>query len=628
MLTALVVGLAVLAQDRARLEVLGPLALVAGGVLFWLWRRNDVAMGEVLLYALLFRLVLVLLPPSLSDDAYRYVWDGLVQVQGFNPYQYTPDDPALSTFHRDPIYEDLNSKSYYTVYPPVSQGVFAFGALFYGNGWLYSYYVIKLVLVLLELCAVFLLARMVEARWVMLYAWNPLVLLETAGQAHTESAMLFFLVVVVYLAKKKRGGWASAVLAMAGWVKLYPFVLFPFLWRRFGWRAIWPGALMGVLLAAPFAAPYVLPNVKSSLDLYARLFEFNAGFYYSVKELFFLVLGPDATGGDWSKQIGPALRVLFLAGLPILYILDARYRWPLARAFLVAIGFFLVMATTVHPWYLLSLLLLAVLLKQPAWHWYWLGLLSIGTYLLYVGGPYWAFVVIGWGGWLVLVVIRHAPGTLQGLQRYRSRRKFQFICPYLPRLKKPLAVLDLGAGEGYVGEAVEQAMQTRVMLADVVPMNRTALPHVVYDGEQLPFDDDAFDVTMLYFVLHHTADQEQVFQEAMRVSSGRVIVVESVYKGTFDKALLTVLDKLANRLRSGGLMTAQEEHLHFRTAAAWRDFFTEQGAEVLTEQRRGRWIHKQALFVVKPDEKLDEDLDTITTAFGTFQFPLLQEKIN
>ncbi len=594
-LTASVAGMALLARDRAFLYALVPLALLAGGLVLVLWRRGDVSTGQVLLFAVLFRLMLAWLPPSLSDDAYRYVWDGLVQAQGVNPYRFVPEDPALGALHDEPIYRQLNSTGYYTVYPPVSQGIFAFGALFYGSGWMASYYAVKVVLILFELAALLLLARMVDARALLLYAWNPLVLLEAAGQAHTEGALVLLLLLAVHLAHRGRGGWASAALALAGWVKLYPFVLFPLLWRRFGWRAVWPGGVVVLVAAAPYAAPYVLPHLKASLDLYARLFEFNAGFYYGVKQVFWLF-----TGEDWSKQIGPAFRILFMGGLPFLYVLDARLKWPLERAFLVTLGFFLVMSTTVHPWYLLSLLALAALLARPAWHWHWLGLFSIGTYLLYVDGPYWLFVILGWTGWLVLVVARHADGALQALQRLRARRKYRFIRSFLPRRTAPLDVLDLGAGEGYVGEAVARALDARVTLADVLPMNRTALPHVVYDGRTLPFADGSFDVTLLYFVLHHAADPERVLREALRVARRRVIVVESVYTGRWDRRLLTRLDRLANRLRSGGRMRAQEAHLQFRTAAAWRDLFASEGAALLAEGRRGRWIHKQALFVLAP----------------------------
>jgi len=595
LLVVSVVGFSWLARDRIYLNTLIPVVLLAGFVLFSLWRWCSVTTRQVLVLAFLFRLTLVWLPPSLSDDAYRYVWDGLVQVEGISPYRYRPDDPRMRFLQEEPVYGKLNSTGYYTVYPPLSQGVFAVGGLFYGRGWLWTYYVIKVVLVLFEAGAVLILARLVEARMLMLYAWNPLVLLETAGQAHTESILLFFLVLTVYLVRQDRGGWASVALACAGWVKLYPFVLFPFLWRRFRWKAGWPALLVIAVLAAPYAAPYVIPNVRSSLDLYARLFEFNAGLYYSIKQVFFL-----ATGDDWSKQIGPAMRMLFLMGLPVLYVLDARYRWPIERVFIVTLGFFMVTATTVHPWYLLSLLLLALLLRTPAWHWLWLGLLSTGTYLLYVEGPYWPFVVTGWGGWLVLVLVRHCSGILEGIQRRRARRKVRFIQPFIPRLKKPLNVLDLGAGEGYVGQVLQQVCSARVTLVDVAPMNRTELQHQIYDGRHLPFGDDTFDVSLLYFVLHHAHDPEAVLREARRTAGNRVLVVESVYEASWDLRLLTFLDRFANRWRSGGLMKAQEEHLHFRTAAAWRAFFEGEGVEILAEQRRGRWIHKQALFVLAP----------------------------
>ncbi len=592
-LTGLVLTLAVLAQDRSQLPLLVVVALVAGALVAWLWKRNDLKLTDILVFAVVFRLVLLAVPPSLSDDSYRYVWDGVVQLSGVNPYEFAPEDLALSSLHDEPIYRRLNSAPYFTVYPPVSQGVFLLGALLYDQGWLYSHYTIKLILVLMELLAVFILARMVKARWVLIYALNPLVLVETAGQAHTESALLLLLVLTVYWSKAGRGRLASGALALAGWVKLYPFVLFPFLWRRFRWNGIWPGAAIAALVAVPYAAPYVMANVSSSLDLYARFFEFNGGFYYAIKKVFSIV-----TGEDWSKQIGPALRLCFLAALPVIYFLDHRLKWPLARAFLITIGLYFVLATTVHPWYLLSLLLLTAILTRASWHWYWLGLLAIGTYLLYTGGPYWTFVAAGWGGWLVLAAWRHGGGIFQGFMRFWAWRKYRLIKPYLPRLKQPLTVLDLGAGEGYVGGWIRFKLEANVTLCDVLDYNRTDMELVTYDGRTLPWQDDTFDVVVLYFVVHHATDQRQLILEALRVAKDRVIVVESVYETERGRQTLRFLDTSANRFRSCGQMNEQEFVLRFRTSAGWRELFDGLGAEVLVQQGHGNWLHRQALYVL------------------------------
>ena len=592
--TASVVMIAVLAQDRSQLPVLVAAALVGTAILARLWWHRDITLADVLLYAIIFRLLLVWLPPSLSDDAFRYVWDGFIQVHGFNPYELKPEAEALAEFHHEEVYERLNSKSFFSVYPPLSQYVFFAGGLVYEKGWLVSHFAIKVILVLAELAAIFILSRLVSARSLMLYAWNPLVLIETAGQGHTESLLLLLVVLTISASRAGKAVWASVALAAGTWVKLLPLVMLPFLWRRFGWRSFWVSIVVLGLLAGPFAAPYVIPHVRESLDLYAQYFEFNAGFYYFLKQA-----GYWLTGLDQSKQIGPALRWCFIAALPVLYSLDFARRWSLEKAFLVCIGCYLVLSTTVHPWYLLSILFLATFCKRVPWPWFWVGGLSLGTYMLYSGGPYWSFVTIGWGGGLVLAMIQYGPGMLQSILEHRAQLKVRFIRPYLPRLQRPLAVLDLGCGEGYVGAVIQREMQADVVLTDIVDMNKTRLPHTLCSPRALPWQDKAFDVVVLYFVLHHAEDAEAVVQEALRVACQRVIVVESVYLKRLDHMALILLDVVANRIRSWHKMKPQEKNLAFRTASSWRKCFEAAGMSIIAEARKGRFMHRQHLFVLE-----------------------------
>lgn len=582
----------------------GFLASVLGaGVLVVLsWRREDIQTQHVLLLALLFRLSVFWLPPVLSDDVYRYIWDGLLQAYGLNPYRYVPEAEVLAAFHGESLFGKLNSTGYYSVYPPLSQYIFALGGAVYDAGWETSYYVIKGVFVAFELTGMLLLSRMVSAGALLLYAWHPLVVVEVAGQAHTEAVMVGLLLLCLWLVRRGNGSWATLALTAAGWVKLYPFVLLPFLWRRYGWKAVAVSVIASIIIALPYAAAYVPGHMRASLELYVRYFEFNAGFYYGVKEVLLYL-----TGEDWSKTLGPWLRTVFLLLLPVLYVADARRGWSVERAFIVTLGAFLLLATTVHPWYLLAVLPLAVMGPRPAWHWIWLGCASAGTYLLYVDGAYWLWVVLGWSGWLVLAAARHrrriaraADAALQAFQRWRSRRKARWIRALVPSSSDQLRILDLGAGEGYVGEALARQLGGCLVLADVVNFNRTAQPLIVYDGRKLPFEDDAFDLTLLYFVLHHAEDAEQVLREALRVTRGRVVVVESTYKTEGERRRLAVLDRIANRLRSGGRMRAQEAHLHFRSAAAWRVAIEGFGGRIVAEQHRGRLVHRQVAFVVAP----------------------------
>jgi len=370
------------------------LSFTACGGLLALWRRDPLTKAEVLWGALLLRLAFLPLLPGLTDDLYRYVWDGWLQVAGINPYRFVPEHDALAAFQTAPLYDKLNSQPYYSVYPPLTQLAFAVGGGVYTTfGWHAAYYILKGLFVAAEFGGVLLLSQLATPRNLLLYAWNPLVLLETAGQGHTEALLVPLIVGLIWAVKHGSGRWASVAVAGAGMVKIYPFVLGPFLLRRYRWAAVWPGTLVVAALSVPYAAPYVLPHLKASVDLFAELMEFNAGPYYLTKYGFWMV-----TGADWSKQIGPAFRYLFLACLPVLYILDWKRDWSLRWAALFTIGLFLTLSTTVHPWYVLPVLAIGVIDEHPAWPWFWLGVCSIGTYLFYTTGSYWIWIILGWGG--------------------------------------------------------------------------------------------------------------------------------------------------------------------------------------------------------------------------------------
>ncbi len=565
------------------------------------WRNRLFRLREVLMLALLARVLLAPLTPSLSDDAYRYVWDAWVADEGINPYEVVPEDTSLAGIHDTEVYERLNSKSYYSVYPPLSQLIFRTGTLPVDAGWKASFYLLKSLLMLAEFAALLLLARLVSPHALVLYALNPVVLIEVAGQAHTENVLLFGLGLLVWGIARHRHFMALVGTTVATWVKLYPVLLFPFVFRRTGRRHVFWIFGLSILIVLPFYQAGVLDNIRSSLDLYVRLFEFNAGPYYLTKWLFNTL----EIGGIWwwEKTIGPIFRGLFLLYVLVVWLLDMRRRRTVWQLILLIFGGYLFFATTIHPWYLLGILFVAPLFPTPPWPWLWLGVWLSGTYLFYTEGWYWPFVWTGWLGWLVLSIARLEPTTWAArLLRRRAKQKVDFMWPMLARISPPSRILDLGAGEGYVGERLNVSFGARVDLMDVVDRNRTDLPFAVYDGSHTGFESGAFDVVLLSFVLHHSHSAEEVLAEARRISKKYVLVLESVYRYRWEEHLLRRLDLLVNHVRSRGAMDVQAEHLKHRTDEEWRAAFARTGLRVVM-CRAGRLPvdRKTAYLLAVPD---------------------------
>lgn len=379
-------------------EQIGWFWLGCGGMAaaaLWCYARGVLSPGRVLLLAVVARLAVFPWPPGLSDDGFRYLWDGMLQHHAVNPYAWRPVDVA--GYFDSGLLHRLNSESFYSVYPPLSQMLFWLSTVFDPSNWTSGWYVWKLLCLGAELGTLCLL-RSLGMRALVLYGLHPLPVVELVGQAHTEAWMVFGLALCAWAMQRGRTTLALWGLAGAVLTKLYPLLLVPLLLRRSeDVRAAAGPLLVGGLLCVWYLGPAEVANLLSSVRLYTQYFEFNAGPYFSIKYLAAL-----AGYGDVSKGLGPLLGGAFLCSALALVVLARRRDVPFARAAVSVLGAYLLFSTTVHPWYLSGVLVLLPFAGLTGWPWQWLGLASLGTYFLYVGGPYASIVWLGWGGALLL----------------------------------------------------------------------------------------------------------------------------------------------------------------------------------------------------------------------------------
>ncbi len=391
--------------DR-RYVLLGEIALwalvSAATVLCVLRLPRRLAVGLIVGGALLVRLAALSDKAPLSDDLYRYAWDGVVQSQGIDPYRYVPVDPALAPL-RDiagmawiwPPDErgtkkqtKINRSSVRTIYPPAAEAWF----------WLEhqlipltaqdrGYEGAGLVLDLAVLACLLALAR--DPRWAAVYALTPLPVLEAVQNAHVDVLGVLLVLGAVALERRGRTLPAAAVLALAALVKVYPALLFPLLLRRR------PVAVVGVALGVAVAGylPHVLAvgaDVLGYLPGYLSEEQYSSGSRY-------LLVGLLGLGGTAATLVVVA-GVLGLVG----WALRTSLPLPDAGARLLSGVFLLV--TPVQPWY--SLLLVA-LVALSGW-WPGLAVAAAGYPLFFatiLDGPADLVGRLGYGAALLVVAV-------------------------------------------------------------------------------------------------------------------------------------------------------------------------------------------------------------------------------
>jgi hypothetical protein len=371
-----------------------------GFVLLLVYLRSAaVSFRRLLVGAVLFRLAALPMLPSLSDDGYRYIWDGVVAVEAeMSPYAARPNNPALAEWQDEPIYARMNSPAYYSVYPPASQLLFRVAASVYSPwGWVASWWLLKGLLVAVELGGVLLFVRVVGAHAAALYAWSPLAVVEIAGQGHTEAVVVGG-VGLLLAAAGSRFPVRSVGATVAGLAKLYPLALLPATWRRDGWRGILASVFIGVALTVAVWTPGAGEHVRESLGLFLGTFDAYAGPYRLLKSALYPAVGEGA--GRVSSGLLAAIYVLAIAGG---LLSDDGTRLALRRLTVLVVAGFVLATATFHPWYGLPVLMALPLLEHKKWL-LWLAGWAPATYIGYEWEP--AFLLttaIGWGGAAMLL---------------------------------------------------------------------------------------------------------------------------------------------------------------------------------------------------------------------------------
>jgi alpha-1,6-mannosyltransferase len=298
--------------------------------------RHVIVMGLVL--AALWQIPFLMQPPGLDDDVHRYVWDGRVQRLGYNPYILVPSDPALAGLHI-PETRTLNNPEVSSPYPAGAQlffrGVTAIHESIFG--FKVAFAACEVAIVLLLFAELRRLGR--AEHWVLVYAWNPLLVTCVAYSGHIDILGALLLLLSAAALQRRWRSFAAVAFGLAVAVKFLPIVLTPLYWRRVRVR----DALVAILFVGLLYVPFLRHGwgATGSLGVFVQRFRFNDPVFATLAR----IVSPRVVAG-LAVFVGLSISV-WLRRRHDEYSPDA-FAWPIAASLLCA--------PVVYPWYLLWLL--------------------------------------------------------------------------------------------------------------------------------------------------------------------------------------------------------------------------------------------------------------------------------
>jgi hypothetical protein len=377
-------------------------------------------------FALLFRGILLFTSPTLSDDVYRYIWDGHLLGKGISPYLFPVNSPELDSWDiplRSFVNHPWMASPYLTIaqlyflfvnwLAPQSELGFQLGAVVFDflTGWFVMDLLGRLAL---------------SKRNVLLYLWNPLVVVEFAHGAHVDALMICLMTLAAWLVIRSRPDrrWrnlnltASVLsLAAATLTKGIAVILAPVFFRRWGWQRV---ALFGtilILFTAGFAitagwgvwGPLDGTGVFGAIRIYLSTWNFNSSIFRWLEVATSGYLAADSTPVESVKEFSALIaRLVSSVALAFVILATGIWAWQLDRPGRVSVlrrnrlllrlaclplGAYLILAATIHPWYVtvimpfVPFLLPAegegAMIRRFVWPWLYLSCAVFFSYLTY-----------------------------------------------------------------------------------------------------------------------------------------------------------------------------------------------------------------------------------------------------
>ena len=319
--------------------------------------------------SLVLRLVFIVAIPNLSQDFYRFIWDGRLIGSGLNPYLTTPNELIFSQPNLFPqmkqLFDGMGSLSaeHYSNYPPLHQLPFIMAAILSKHSILGSVIVLRIIIIGADFGILFFGKKLLRklqlpTRNIYWFILNPLVIIELTGNLHFEGLMLLFFVMALYYIHTKKWYLAAFTMAFSIAVKLVLLLSLPLFLKTLGWKKsirfyLCVGTVF-TLLFVPFLSDDFFQNYSATIGLWFSNFEFNASFYY------LLNWGLETATLEPIHSMG--FIVMSVIGLLTVYqlIQNKTKTTALIHSILWTLTAYYLISTTVHPWYIISLVLLSI----------------------------------------------------------------------------------------------------------------------------------------------------------------------------------------------------------------------------------------------------------------------------